>query len=106
MRYILFLSLIVLASCSGKTEEKTLENSKSKIDGALEAEMKAIDSDISQSGQLATSMRYTKNEDVYIVVNAHVNSAGRIVKIEEDFNDGAKGNNGKNSFYLKEMKIF
>ncbi|MFN5415531.1 MAG: hypothetical protein ACK5B9_00635 [Flavobacteriia bacterium] len=106
MRYILFLSLIVLASCSGKTEEKTLENSKGKIDGALDAEMKAIDADISTSGQVATSMRYTKNEDVYIVVNAHLNAGGKFVKIEEDFNDGAKGNNGKNSFYLKDDKVF
>lgn len=106
MRYILFLSLIVLASCSGKSNEAILEKSNKSNNGALEAEMKAIDSDIEQNGQLATSMRYTKNEDIYIVVNAHVNSAGKIVKIEEDFNDGAKGNNGKNSFYLKDDKVF
>ncbi|MCE3295375.1 MAG: hypothetical protein K0R65_1089 [Crocinitomicaceae bacterium] len=108
MRNFIFLSLLFLAACSGeeaKTDDKTT-GKKLANEGSLESEMKAIDSEIQSSGQQATSMRYTKENGAFIVVNAHLNEAGKIIKIEEDYSDGDGANSGRNSFYLKDEKVF
>jgi hypothetical protein len=108
MRNFIFLSLLMLAACSGeeaKTDDK-IEDSELANEGSLESEMKAIDAEIETSGQQATSMRYTKDNGAFVVVNAHLNETGKIIKVEESYSDGDGANNGQNSFYLKDEKIF
>ncbi len=108
MRNFIFLSLLFLAACSGEEAktDKTAVDKKLENEGSLEAEIQAIDNEIQTSGQQATSMRYTQENGAYIVVNAHLNEAGKIIKIEENYSDGDGANSGVNSFYLKDEKIF
>lgn len=108
MRNFLLFSFLVLASCSGSEKSKNEARGVKKLsnEGQLKSEMEAIDSDILSKGQQATSMRYTKDNGAYIVVNAHLNEAGRIIKVEENYSEGEGANTGQNSFYLKDEKIF
>lgn len=108
MRNFIFISLLILAACSGekaKTDDQ-IADKKLANEGSLESEMKAIDAEIQTSGQQATSMRYTKDNGAFVVVNAHLNDAGKIIKIEENYSDGDGANSGQNSFYMKDEKIF
>ncbi|MGV3631297.1 MAG: hypothetical protein ACO1O6_08825 [Bacteroidota bacterium] len=108
MRNFIFFSLLILAACSGEEakKENKIVDKKLANEGSLESEMQAIDAGIQTSGQQATSMRYTKDNGSYVVVNAHLNEAGKIIKVEESYSEGDGGNSGLNSFYLKDEKIF
>lgn len=107
MKFAFFFCLLFLVSCSGSEEPKTDEkDSKSVSNESLDSEMLAIDAEIEIKGQMATSMRYTKENGAYVVVNAHLNEAGKIVKIEEDFHDGGDQNYGKKYYYFKDEKMF
>jgi hypothetical protein len=101
---ILFF-LLVLNSCKSNEvkEEKTLTVSN---EGAYNAEMKAIDSQIVNSGKVASSLRFTKEEGSSIVVRAHLTDEGKMLKIEEEYNDGEPNNIGTTSFYYKKNKVF
>lgn len=107
MRIFFIFLLVFLVSCSGSKNNELDENqSKSKMEGAFDAEIEAIEEELSGKGQLATSMRYTKDDNAYIVVRAHLNEVGNIIKIEEEYNEGLGKNNGITSFYLKDGKVF
>ncbi len=95
MRFLFILSLIfICSSCSN--DDSVSSKGKLATENTIDAEMAAIDAEILEKGQVATSLRYTKNDDVYIVVNAHLNEAGKIIKFEEEYNDGFNKNNGRN----------
>lgn len=105
MRFLIILSLVFLYSCSSKNDDVNSKNTKLAIEGTIDAEIASIEAEILEKGQVATSLRYTQNDDIYVVVNAHFNEAGKIIKIEEEYSEGANKNTGKNSYYLKDEKI-
>jgi hypothetical protein len=100
----ILLSTLVLSSACGNTsknEDATVVTAKLSNEESLEAEIKAVEETIAKSDQVASSLRYTKENGASIVVLAHVDEAGKILKIEEVFNDGDNGNNGTISYYMR-----
>ncbi|MES2588557.1 MAG: hypothetical protein V4622_06205 [Bacteroidota bacterium] len=104
---ILVVSFLNLSSCSNeeKKNEKIVSTKLSQED-AMNAEMQAIDQEAEAVGKVASSLRFTLENGEFIVVTAHLSEKNEILKIEEDFDDGQKGNAGKNTFYLKDGKVF
>jgi hypothetical protein len=108
MKHILFLSyLILLASCSSdnSTEKNSTIKTQSKAQESINAEINAIDQEVSNSGQEASSLSYSKESGESIVVRAHLNDKGELLKLEEEYNEGISGKSGINSFYYRNKKI-
>ena len=103
---ILTSSFFNLTSCSEPKKEEKIVTTKLSQEDAMNAEMKAIDAEIQTAGKVVTSLRYGLENGEYVVVNAHLSSNDEILKIEEEFNDGEKGNTGINAFYLKDGNVF
>ena len=95
---ILTSSFFNLTSCSEPKKEEKIVTTKLSQEDAMNAEMKAIDAEIQTAGKVVTSLRYGLENGEYVVVNAHLSSNDEILKIEEEFNDGEKGNTGINAF--------
>ncbi|TNE56085.1 MAG: hypothetical protein EP338_00535 [Bacteroidetes bacterium] len=105
------LACLVLFACN--TEQTETEGTESKykavkMDGeaAFDAEMLEIDREIASEGQLLSSFRYSKEDGAMILAHAHLTNEGRIIKIDEEFNDGPGKSYGLNSYYLKGDKPF
>jgi hypothetical protein len=103
--FVITTLVFSLFSCNS-TKEKEVKNQTVPAEGAYNAEMKAIDSEIENSGQTASSLRFTKENGSTIVVRAHLSDKGNMLKIEEEYNDGELKNIGTTSFYYKKDKIF
>lgn len=107
MRLLSLFALIFVLSCSSKKESnENPSTSKLSQEGSFEAEIIAIDANLEEKGQVALSMRYSKENDVSIQAKAYFDETGKIIKIDEQYSDGTDKNNGVNSFYLKEGKVF
>jgi len=100
---IIFAMAVLVSACgnAGKQEDAKVVSTKLSNEESLEAEIKAVEETIAKSDQVASSLRYTKENGASIVVLAHVDDAGKILKIEEVFNDGDNGNNGTISYYMQ-----
>jgi len=100
---ILLATAATFSACnnSKKAEEKEIVSEKLSNEGALEAEIKAIDEIAEKSGQIASSLKYTKENGASIVVHATLSATNEILKVEEEYAEANGGNYGTNSFYLK-----
>jgi hypothetical protein len=103
---ILITFLFNISSCSEHKKKEKIITIKLSQEDAMNAEMKSIDAEIETSGKVVTSLRYVLENGEFVVVYAHLSSNDEILKIEEEFNDGEKGNTGINAFYLKDGNIF
>lgn len=101
----LFSLLFTLGACSDTDKAAEKKITKVQNEDKYDAEITAIENEINKSSQVASSMRYTK-DDASIVVLAHLNKAGEIIKIEEEYNEGNGKNSGVNAFYYRKDEIF
>ena len=108
--FLIALIGIAFSSCSDTEKNNSskglLVEKKLSNEGSFESEILAIDEEIATSGELLSSMRYTKENGAVILVHAHLSKQGKIIKIDEEYNEGDDGNYGMNSFYLKNDKVF
>lgn len=102
---LIFVSTLFFISCSSNEVKKNTQQKNKAIEGAYNAEMKAIDTLIETKGQTASSLKFSKEDGTYVLVKAHLNEAGEIIKIEEDFYDGEKIGQGVRSFYFEKDKL-
>lgn len=107
--------LVLLTACGGSNEEKTSETKETKAkivvhfknEAEMDARAKEIDSITTAADQIASSLRYSKDETgESIEVFGYMNSENEIMKIEEQFSDGNGKNNGKRIYYLNGGKPF
>lgn len=104
---LFFCSLLFLIACNSDNSADKSEQIKTGTspDTAITAEITAIDQEISTTGQEATSLNYSKEDGTSIVVHAHLNVKGKLLRLDEEYNNGPVGNTGTNIFYLKEDKV-
>lgn len=109
MKFLLVLFILLFTiSCSTKNKDAAISNETTQKPSktlAIEKEIAEIEQITAEKGQLASSMRYTKDNGAAIVVNAHLDENGNIIKVEEDFNEGEGHNFGLNTFYFKNSKL-
>lgn len=108
--------LVLLTACGGLEEDTVVDNKKDKKTKVVvhfknEAEMDArilqIDSITAAADQIASSLRYSKDETgESIEVFGYMNTNNEIMKIEEQFSDGNGKSNGKRTYYLNGGKPF
>ena len=100
------LSALIFSSCNSSDKKKTSKNNEpSSIETRVLAEIKSIDELILNSGKTATSLNYSKQNGASIVVQAHFSSAGKLLKLDEKYNEGNNGNYGTNSFYFNGKNV-
>lgn len=107
MKKILCISiLLLLIACKNNhATDNTTTKTALTADVAINAEIKAIDKEISTTGQEATSLNYSKEDGMTVVVHAHLNTKGKLLRLDEEYNNGPAGNSGINCFYLKDEKL-
>lgn len=108
--------LVLLTACGGLEEDKVADNKKEekakvvvhfKNEAEMDARVLQIDSITAAADQIATSLRYSKDDiGESIEVFGYMNADNEIMKIEEQFSDGNGKNNGKRTFYLNGGKPF
>jgi hypothetical protein len=103
---VLLITSFSIYSCKSTPEKDLNKVVEVSEEGAFNAEMKAIDSEIETVGKLASSLNFSKEDGSTIVVRAHLSENDDILKIEEEFNDGEKKGFGTKSFYYRQGKIF
>lgn len=103
---LFFLSLVISCSGTDKKKDSEIVNTTLDSEASMEAEIKSIDEEITTSGQLLSSMRFTKGDGSLMWAHAHLSAAGKILKIDEEFNLGNDGDYGMNSYYLKDDVVF
>lgn len=110
MYHFAFICLLLgVVSCSDSGKEKSateIADKKIENEASMEAEIKAIDEEISTSGQLLSSFRFSKENAELMLAHAHLSTSGKILKIDEEFNKGNDGDYGMNSYYLHGDMVF
>lgn len=106
MKYVsnlLIGSLLVFSfvSCSSNSTEKEEKAKPVSVEDAILAEMDAIEKLLSEKGQIASSLRYSKEDGTSIQVAAHLSDESELLKIEENFTEKNGGNFGTTTFYMK-----
>lgn len=105
LKYILPLAL-VLAACSSEETSKDKKGDQTEIvksfanESDMDNRMVEIDALTETSDKYVSSMRYQKNDGSFIQVIGHMNRDNEILKIEEQFSDGANKNQGTRTYYL------
>jgi hypothetical protein len=102
---LLFLFLITSCGTKNQSPDKIIEE-KLSITESLNAEITAIEQEITTNAQTASSLRYSKENGESVVVAAYFDPSGNILKIEEFFTQKNNGSNGLKSFYLRNNKPF
>ena len=107
--------LVLLAACGESKEENGSEpkDKKAKVvvhfknEKEMDARVIEIDSITTAADQIASSLRYSKDETgEWVEVFGYMNANNEIMKIEEQFSDGNGKNNGKRLYYLNGGKPF
>jgi hypothetical protein len=114
MRAILFIIPLFFLACSGndslknpepsRTDEKIVVTFKGEVD--MMNRKVAIDALVEQAGNVATSLNYMKSDGAFVKVLAYLSKENVILKIEEQFADGADRTNGKVIYYMNDGKPF
>jgi hypothetical protein len=104
---VFFCFLFILIACNNNNSGDLTKQIKTGTnpDAAIKAEITAIDQEITTTGQEASSLNYSKEDGVTVVVRAHLNNKGKLLRLDEEYNDGPNGNSGTNIFYLKDDKV-
>lgn len=112
IKYI-FPILFILAACSSeetnkpeKKEDPATVVKKFANEEEMDNRMVEIDALISTSTQMASSMKFMKNDGTYVQVLGHMNRDNQILKLEEQFSDGENKNQGIRYYYLNGGKPF
>lgn len=114
LKYILPL-LVLLTACGGSEDvtDKTVKNEKPKVvvtfknEEEMNQRMVEIDTIVSRSGLIASSLYFSKGETgESIQVDGHMNEDNTIMKVIEYFNDGNGLSSGQRIFYLNGGKPF
>lgn len=99
----LALFLLGTVACKNEAADQQEEAGKEIVlnnEGAIDAEIAAITETVAKEGQLMSSLSYSRENGEVYQVHAHL-SGGKILKLDEEFNDGPGKNHGINSFFLK-----
>jgi hypothetical protein len=101
--HLLVASIIstALGACSSDTKENTVKTKPISVEDAILAEMDAIDKLLGEKGQIASSLRYSKEDGTSIQVAAHLSDENELLKIEENYTEKNGGNFGTTTFYMK-----
>lgn len=113
LKYIFPLALL-LCACSSeensadttKTEDKATVVKTFANEKEMDNRMIEIDALIGTSTQMASSMKYQKNDGTFIQVIGQMNRDNQILKIEEQFSDGEGKSQGQRFYYLNGGKPF
>lgn len=115
LKYILPLSILLFAACnsSEETDDKVVPREKPKVvvsfanEEDMNKRMTEIDTIVSRSGLVASSLYYSKGESgESIQVEGLMNDQNVILKIVEYYNEGNGLSNGQRIFYLNDGKPF
>jgi hypothetical protein len=107
MKKICFIALglfvgIQLTSCNSNENEVVQDsNTEAKQQDPILSEIEGIEELIAKSGQLASSLRYSKEDGSFVITHAHITEKGDLLKLEQEFGDNQTGSFGKINFYVK-----
>jgi hypothetical protein len=113
MTKYLFPLIFALAACTS-TEKTTPEKAKTPEtivahfanENEMDNRMVVIDALVAQSGMVASSLNYRKQDGTFVKVLAYLSKDNVILKIEEQYSDGNEGNMGSVTYYMNDGKPF
>ncbi len=108
---VLFLTIV--SACKPNQDDKSVSKRKKalivhhlKDEESFDKQASEIDSFVLAYGKVASSLDYTKENDAFIHVDAHLDDNDKILLIEEQFQEPFDGEIGVRKYYLQKGKIF
>lgn len=111
LKYIFPLALFLVA-CSSEEKPTDDKSEKNKIvksfsnEADMDNRMVEIDAIVETSDKYVSSMKFQKNDGAFVQVIGYMNRDNQIMKIEEQFSDGADKSQGVRTYYLNGGKPF
>jgi hypothetical protein len=93
-------------NCTNTEKKGEIVTQKLSDEDAKMAEIQAIEKVATESAQVASSLRYSKENGESVMILAFLKEDGKVMKIEEQFNEGNNGNFGKIFYYMKDDNLF